>query len=291
MIGRYTNWMQKMPRPLGMACKWAMVYPRFWSQLKKARRGYKEYGETYAHPVLFIAGLPKSGTTWLERMVASVPGYSEVLLPSASFAELRGQAGHLYELPKDAFQRMSEALVLAKMHCPGSIGNVGVLEAASIPYVILYRDPRDVAVSYIHYVQNTPWHQDYPKVCRLELHDALRFFLIHRLPQFATWMRSWRDNRDQGCSLMLSYEEMLSDPKAALRRVFFLFRLEKGTVSVDEIVEAHRFENKQADGGSFLRKGISGDWKNYFDEELQEEFIRRAGTLLEEFGYEKDGVW
>jgi len=31
---------------------------------------------TYKHPIIFIAGLPKSGTTWLRTMLANLPGYN-----------------------------------------------------------------------------------------------------------------------------------------------------------------------------------------------------------------------
>lgn len=293
MIGRYTAPMQRLPRPLGIAVKRAMVMPRYWAQLATARRGYREYGGCYPHPVLFVAGLPKSGSTWLERMLASYPGYREVLLPEASFAELAGQAGHLFELPPGCFHRLRGALVLAKMHCPGTPGNVAVLREAGIPCAILHRDPRDVAVSYVHYVGNTPWHQDHPELRGLDAAGALRFFLRRRLPEFAAWMRSWRDHRDPETSLMLRYEEMLADPAGSLRRVLALFGLAAEEELLAGIVERHRFEASRSsgEGGAFFRKGVAGDWRNHFDGALKEDFLASAGSLLVEFGYEQDDAW
>lgn len=293
MIGRYTALMQKLPRPLGVAVKWAMVYPRYRAQLAGARRGFRESGDRYPYPLLFVAGLPKSGSTWLEQMVASQAGYREVLIPEANFAELRGEPGHCFELPGGCFERLRGALVLTKMHCPGSPGNVAVLREAGLPYVILYRDPRDVAVSYVHYVRNTPWHLDHAALRDLGSADALRHFLRVRLPEFARWMRSWRDHRDPGKSLMLSYEEMLANPEDALRRVFALFGLPSDEATVRGIVERNRFEASQASGqgGAFFRKGVAGDWRNHFDEELKREFLAQDGDLLVEFGYETDYEW
>jgi hypothetical protein len=293
MIGRYTALMQKLPRPLAVAVKWAMVYPRFWAQRAAARRGFREYGDRYPHPLLFVAGMPKSGTTWLERMLSSYPGYQEVLIPEATFAELRGEAGHLFELPTGAFARLRGCLVLTKMHCPGSPGNAAVLRAAGVPCVILHRDPRDVAVSYVHYVKGTPWHQDFPALRDLAPEECLRHFIRVRLPEFARWMRSWRDHRDPDKSLMLSYEELLADPAAALRRILDLFGLEAGAELVRELVERNRFEASHAsgEGGGFFRKGIAGDWKNHFDESLKREFRDVDGKLLVEFGYETGMEW
>lgn len=293
MIGRYTALMQKLPRPLGVALKWAMVYPRYWVQRAAARRGFREYGDRYPHPLLFVAGMPKSGTTWLERMLSAYPGYQEILIPEATFAELRGEAGHLFELPRGAFDRFRGRLVLTKMHCPGSPGNAAVLRDAGAPCVILYRDPRDVAVSYVHYVKSTPWHQDHPALRDLGPEESLRFFIRGRLPEFARWMRSWRDHRDPDRSLMLSYEELLADPAAALVRILRLFGLEAGDELVRDLVERNRFDASRAsgEGGGFFRKGVAGDWKNHFDDALKREFREVDGSLLVEFGYEKGTEW
>lgn len=291
MVGSYTAWMQKLPRPLGLACKWAMVLPRYGVQRRGAARGFAEFGSRYRHPLLFIAGMPKSGSTWLEQMVASFPGYREVLIPEASFAELRGEPGHVFELPSGAFDRLRRCLVLAKMHCPGTEGNVAVLRESGAPYVVLYRDPRDVAVSYIHYVRASPWHHDHPALRGLSDGEAIRHFIRRRLPEFARWMRSWRDRRDPERSLMLSYEELLDDPGGSLARVAELFELDADEATIRGILERNRFDKSRAAGSKFFRKGVAGDWKNHFDEDLKRDFKAVDGDLLVEFGYEGDLAW
>ena len=42
---------------------------------------------------------------------------------------------------------------------------------------------------------------------------------------------------------------------------------------------------------SHYRKGVAGDWKNFFDEELKTEFKTRYGDLLVKLGYEKLNNW
>lgn len=293
MIGRYTSLMSKLPPRMGRFCKWALVYPRFWVQKRSARKGFARYGEQYSHHILFVAGMPKSGSTWLENMVASYPGYQEVLLPEATFAELKGTMGHVFQLPRGCFEGFKDCLVMTKMHCPGSLRNVEELRDAEIPYAILYRDPRDVAVSYFYYVRATPWHDDFAALKDQDTKGGIDYFIENRLPEFAEWMRSWRQNRDPGSSVMLSYEEMLEDPESAIGRVFELFDLEHDPGLVSRIVEENRFESNRGAGseGSFFRKGRSGDWVNHFDEALREKFKRVAGGLLQEFGYESSDEW
>lgn len=63
------------------------------------------------------------------------------------------------------------------------------------------------------------------------------------------------------------------------------------------VLERHSFERKaRREKGtenqkSHYRKGVIGDWKNYFTPELKEEFKKRYGQLLVELSYEKDDTW
>jgi hypothetical protein len=43
--------------------------------------------------------------------------------------------------------------------------------------------------------------------------------------------------------------------------------------------------------GSFLRKGVAGDWKNKFDNRACETFDYFAGDKLVKMGYETDRNW
>ena len=63
----------------------------------------------------------------------------------------------------------------------------------------------------------------------------------------------------------------------------------------------HQFEAKaqrqpgHEDRNSFFRKGIKGDWKNYFDEKCIQTFKKsnsgRWNRLLVRMGYEKSENW
>ena len=50
-------------------------------------------------------------------------------------------------------------------------------------------------------------------------------------------------------------------------------------------------ERGQEDVTSFYRKGIAGDWKNYFTERDKEIYKEEAGELLIRLGYERDLDW
>jgi len=50
-------------------------------------------------------------------------------------------------------------------------------------------------------------------------------------------------------------------------------------------------DKNQEDVNSHYRKGIPGDWKNYFSEEHKEYFIEKYDDLLIKLGYEKNNKW
>lgn len=294
MLNTNISLLKKLPPPVGRLAKRLLVYPRYWRCKSVARASFKQYGADYQHPLLFIAGMPKSGTTWLEKMISSYPGYEELLIPGVSFYELKTGEGHLYDLPENAFSKLQDCLVLTKMHCHGSRQNVEVLQAAAIPYVILYRDLRDVSVSHYFYVLNTPWHGDYPYLKNRNVQQGIAYFIEKRLPEFAHWMRSWRDNRVPQASVMFSYEEMLEDSARVVSGVLDLYELEYTPKLVDEMIERNSFRRLKGDhpqGRSFFRSGKAGDWLNHYNEDLKKMFKAVDNQILLEFGYEDDDQW
>jgi hypothetical protein len=65
MFTSTTKYLRKLSPPLATAVKQAAIYSHYWMQAAKCRFGYMRYGNRYKHNILFIAGTPKSGTTWL----------------------------------------------------------------------------------------------------------------------------------------------------------------------------------------------------------------------------------
>ncbi len=271
---------------------------RYYLQLWQARNAYHEYGDQYPYPLLFVAGLPKSGTSWLESMLSSYPGYQNVTIPEAVAYELRTGGSHDFDLPADTVERFENALVVSKLHVHGSRHNAQLLHEVDVPYVVLYRDLRDVAVSHYFYVRRTPWHPEYEDYRGLDVDEGLLHFGRTLLPEFVDWMRSWRERRDPEQSIELRYEDLLDDTEGEFRRVASHFGLDASLPTIERIVAEHRFETMsngrsrgEADAGSFVRKGVSGDWQTHFTNRVKDLFKRHTEEALVDFGYEKDLSW
>jgi hypothetical protein len=64
------------------------------------------------------------------------------------------------------------------------------------------------------------------------------------------------------------------------------------------IVERHSFRRKsggrkkgEENRSHHYRKGVPGDWVNYFDDKLKQSFKDRYGDLVVQLGYENDYDW
>jgi hypothetical protein len=266
---------------LGVIVKKAIARPRYYQQLKVAREGFRQYGDRYKHNVLYVAGMPKSGTTWLDSMLATIPGYAEVMLPEAVDHELRYQETLSFQLPQDAFSRLKGTLTVLRLHASGSDNNIRVLEENKVPYVVLYRDLRDVAVSHHYYVAQTPWHPEFSKYQGKTVQEGVRVFARDLLEMHVDWIRSWRRQADSPLCEIVTYEQMREDSNEVLLRIFKHYEIPDAERLAPAAVEANTFE-KLSGGGkdSFFRKGKVGDWVNHFPADLIPVYERAVEDAL-----------
>lgn len=287
-----------LPPPAARLAKRLAVYPRYAMQARVCREGYRRYGDRYPQKILFVAGLPKSGTTWLEKMLSSWPGFGEILIPEVARHEMIHGGSDRYELPEKMFDRFRDMLVLTKMHVHGSEHNARVLRDAGVRYVALFRDLRDVAVSNSYYVRNTPWHPEHPHYAGKDVQQCLSVFAERTLDDYANWVRLWAKNADPERSVILRYEEMLDDVESCLHRVADLFELDSSDGMIHDIAEKNSFrrmsggrDRGQASASDFVRKGVAGDWRNHFTPALCDLYKAKIGRFLVDFGYEPDESW
>lgn len=281
------------PSFLAPLAKNIIAWPRYYDQLRRSKEHFNEYKNKYPQHILYVAGLPKSGTTWLEKMLGSFPGFVDIMIPEAVAYEQKHKQSHSFDFPEKIFSRFHESLVVCKLHAHGSLHNYTLLEKAGLHYVVLFRDLRDVAVSHVHYVQSTAYHPEHPVYKRLNTKEALMHFANTLLPQFVAWVNSWHEHRASSLSYILRYEDLLASPYEKFRDVVRHYNIQASDEEIKQIVDKNSFSNmKRNETGvdaskSFFRKGQSGDWKNYFDDELDKVYDERLREFNELYGYGK----
>jgi len=248
-------------------------------------------------PFYLVTEYPRSGGTWLSQMVA---------------------AGLRLPFPRNQAPLPRRSLLHGHYRASRSLRRLRRI-------FWLVRDGRDVMVSlYHHYLlwneKNKKWPADilyHRRMLRFNDYEDvganlpafIDFSFNHtpsRLVKFThpgdwgSFNRSWLEQGDLPGSRLskVRYEDLLNDTKAELTRILTeTTGRPPDPVAVQSIVGRYAFSRQagrtrgQEDSGSFLRKGIAGDWRNYFTAEAAQVFDRHAGDVLVRLGYESDRSW
>lgn len=211
---------------------------------------------------VWVIGFPKSGNTWMSY------------LSSYCFNLKFGNFGN----PK-AGQKKSwvKELTSGKNSWPSLHGFNSVQKTHKLPGqvpvgegLVIYalRDPRDVYVSYDHFMRS--------KNARLP--GRIRYFLLGLLGQHVQikwFIKKWSDHVElwvDRSALIINYDKLLAEGAAYLAPLFAQDPFVVDEAIVNEGVQRFSFENMSGgrapgaeDKRSFFRKGVSGDWENHLN--------------------------
>lgn len=220
-----------------------------------------------------VAEYPKSGGTWLGRMLSDcldLPLIQKTRLPVAMPCVLHG---HWAPDP----------------------------DPTNTIYV--YRDGRDVMVSYYFHVLRAPDHgpNKRPSYLTGEVRKDLPKFIETESRNPRSSKLAWSEHVQSWLSLehvpRVSYEELLSDTESALQGVLNDLHQTVSVSRIGDAVDRHSFTRLSQrapgdeDSASFLRKGIAGDWRNHFTQTAARAFEASHGNALRALGYEESETW
>lgn len=241
---------------------------------------------------VLVNGSPKSGTTWMLRMIGSLPGYVDV--------------GNYYgDLQKYHTANSGDVIHGHDAYTP-ELKNI--LLAEGIKVILMLRDPRDQLVSRMFHVKRSTNHVWHERMKGMDNDEALMFCIEGReklpsMPDMIALAQSWLNGNAE--ALCIRYEELLADTVPQFGKVLDYLGIQNNRGLAEVIVERNRFSRLsmgkriwqsqrkpgQEDTKSHFRKGIVGDWRNYLKQEHIERFKELCGQQLIALGYEKDLNW
>jgi len=241
----------------------------------------------------FVATYPKCGTTWAQHIVYLIAHRGVPLPPTNTMGDA---IPHLEEVGARAVSRHAPPRYL-KTHLP--FGMTPYHEHARYLYVA--RNPFDCAVSFYHHTRGFVRHYDFAEG-RFE--DFFECFLAGEVDfgDYFDNLLSWHEHAEDDNVLFLTYEEMSADPADAVVRIARFMGADciydKSVLTA--ILEHSSFDSMSKDQQrwssrrpddmpAFVRKGIVGDWENYF-------LPSQAARLLEKLerrcrGTGIEGLW
>ena len=225
--------------------------------------------------IRFIAAYPRSGSTWLRTMLATLmdervsgnPLSMERIIPALSIPNA-----------KKINRRLDNPIVFS--HAPFL---PGVQRA-----IYLVRDGRDSITSFYHFTVTL-------RGLNLSFSEWLNLYQRGLLGQrwdenVTSWLQNGRKNLGENL-LVIKYETLKAQSEESLQQIANFLHIPHSPERIRQAIQDTSFENMQKmekqrrpdtqdPNQRVYRTGKSGEWKTQFDEKQHSEFMKIAGPAM-----------
>ncbi|WP_283153374.1 sulfotransferase domain-containing protein [Guptibacillus hwajinpoensis] len=246
-------------------------------------------------PRFLLNSIPKSGTHLLKQLLLGVPG-----MQNDPFIGMYGHF-HYQTEEKLATARAFPNHSFLNGHFHYSKEWETFFEDLKLKQIFVLRDPRDVLISYAHFIPKVPAHHLYETFMQegFTHNDRIQFLIeggvpitpfVAVQPHFAEWYQSFSEWMGRPNVHSVRFEDLMSSEekrrKATGEIIDFLWGDIAHSYNREELITKMTANIKPQESVTF-RKGKIGSWREELNGELEALFIKQAGQLLDELGYER----
>ncbi len=175
-----------------------------------------------------------------------------------------------------------------------------IIKNSKIIYIV--RDGRDVMVSLYNYLlkfNKISKNMSFNRFLLTKNDFDNSFNELNRIEYWSEHVESWINIKD---ILIVKYEDLYNSYEETLRKISIYLNKENDLLKKIKRINLVRYNKLQRGVRRIFpwlfkstailpRKGIVGDWRNYFDKESAELFEYYGGSGLRIMNYEKDNSW
>ena|ERR1039458_4064698 len=232
-------------------------------------------------PRLFLSSTPRSGNTWVRRMLARALGLQETAVHTPSQLDWISQ-------PAD---------VIVQMHWRWSSNFEALLRSHGFQTICVIRHPLDVLVSILHFCafepQTTRWLDGASgdETSILDATPVSREFsdycLSERASQLLAVSVDWARAHDQSNKVpVIRYESLVSDPVETLVSLLDEISLAPVTALEAVVAEYTLDRSRQESTNHHFWMGQPGLWRRLLPAEIAKVIGEKHRGVLDALGYE-----
>lgn len=236
---------------------------------------------------VWIVSYPKSGNTWTRFLIANLVAGGE----GVDWSNIERRVPDIYQGRDTQYKDLPR---------PRYFKSHDAYRPEYRRVVCIVRDPRDVAVSYFHFVKKL---RQIPVEATTD--DFMGTFIAGRIDPYGSWgenVGSWLGARKGSKDfIVVRYEDLMEDTELQLRRIAEMLSLPADQAALRRAVENSRadrmreMEAKQRDqhkdlktGRSdipFVRAAKTGQWQTALTPENARQIQAAWGPVMNELGY------
>ncbi len=250
--------------------------------------------------ILIVGSAHKVGSSWLYNLLRDTYRFSVLVLPKTFTKSVPTRQVVDIDISEllEYLAKLNGFFIFKSHSLPISY-SLPPDVARTVKFVTIVRDPRDVIVSASFYLANLDIRYGGLGEKFAELNEVDRVLGVIREGGFLiSGLEKWYENP---FAHKVRYENLQNNPIDELRRVGDYLKLRFKAKTAKRAIHKNSFQKLSGrepgheKKDEFLRKGITGDWKNYFDEDCISAFKTakdgRWNRLLIKMGYEQNLNW